>query len=83
MYNDSYIVENGWDQLYERSETISQPKDCGTCSGEGKEYFSKCCGAPVKEDDILHDNYCSDCLKVCDIDSEDCSTCNGEGETYE
>lgn len=78
MYNDSYIVENGWDQLYERSETISQPKDCPECIN-GEIVFSSCCGANI-EDGVCQDPACGfECEEVV----EDCSTCNGEGEIYE
>ena len=70
MYNDSYAAEKAYDDLY---ESQVEPKDCGSCQGEGKIYFSDCCGAYVKDDT------CIDCGKLCAEDNEPCSTCNGEG----
>lgn len=76
-YNDSFAAEKFYDNMYndmhERSETVST-ETCPDCNGEGKEYYSACCGAPIIKD------ICTDCKQPCEEESETCCTCNGEGE---
>lgn len=75
--NDSFIAEHWHDQLHERSETVrDETETCPTCKGEGREYYSACCGAEVI-DGICQD---IDCLKPCETESEECGECKGEGE---
>lgn len=72
MKNDSFIVEKYYDDLYERSENISQ-RECPECSGSGFEYYSDCCGSEIS------DGKCTDCNNKCEIVSGVCRHCEGEG----
>lgn len=76
-FNPNYDFSAYYDQVYERSETVrDETETCHTCKGEGREYYSSCCGAEVI-DGICQD---IDCLKPCDTESEECGECKGEGE---
>ena len=65
---------------YERGEEYTEIEyriiQCEECNGEGRIYYSVCCGEEVI------DGICQEvnCLENCEIDSERCSKCKGEGE---
>lgn len=71
--NDSFIVEQFYENVYQRSETV-ETKTCPTCDGSGREFYSNCCG------ETIINGICTDCKKPCHEDSEPCGTCQGEGE---
>lgn len=75
-YNYSYSAEKACDNLHDRYEDV-RTTTCTTCNGEGKEYYSDCCGAQIINET------CTDCKKPCNEDSETCGTCKGEGEVSE
>lgn len=69
-------IEQYYDNLYERAESVNQnePVECKECEGSGG--WSSCCGAEVT--DSGSDTRCTDCLSECKIVT--CHVCKGNGE---
>lgn len=67
--NDSFIVEQFYENVYQRSETVSD-NTCPECEGECQTQYCITCGKHEKE---------CEC-DTPDLITEDCDKCHGRGE---